>query len=278
VAVGLVVLALALITVYFRENNSGPLHGVQEAGASVLRPFEVAAERVARPFRDFAGWFGDILDAKDENERLKAQLEQLRQQATQNATAAREAADLRRQLAYVTGAAFPRDFRAVTASVISRAPSQFDQQIGIAAGRAHGIRVNDAVVTSEGLVGLVTKVGRNVAQVTLLTDESVAVTSVDLASGASGIVRRGRAGSDALVLDRVTKDEVVSVGDTLVTAGWSTRTLSSLFPQGIPVGRITSVGQTDIDLYKQIQVQPFVDTGSLTSVSVLVPTKRGARR
>jgi rod shape-determining protein MreC len=177
----------------------------------------------------------------------------------------------------VTGAAFPRDFRAVNASVISRAPSQFDQQIGIAAGRSHGIRVNDAVVTSDGLVGQVTKVGPDVAQVTLLSDEAVAVTAVDLATGASGIVRRGRAGSEALVLDRVTKDEVVNVGDTLVTAGWRTPTLSSLYPEGIPVGEVTSVGQSDIDLYKQIQVQPFVGTGSLTSVTVLVPKKRGRR-
>ena len=46
----LVLLSLVLITVYFRESAGGGLHGVQGAGATVLRPFEVASDRVARPF------------------------------------------------------------------------------------------------------------------------------------------------------------------------------------------------------------------------------------
>ena len=37
-------LSLVLITIYFREPAGGGLHGVQSAGATVLRPFEVAAE------------------------------------------------------------------------------------------------------------------------------------------------------------------------------------------------------------------------------------------
>ena len=46
---GLVLLSLVLITVSFR---SSALDGVQGTAASVLRPFEVAADRVTRPFRD----------------------------------------------------------------------------------------------------------------------------------------------------------------------------------------------------------------------------------
>jgi hypothetical protein len=53
VVLGLLVLcALALITVSFRERDSGPLHDAQGAVASALQPLEVAVERVARPFRD----------------------------------------------------------------------------------------------------------------------------------------------------------------------------------------------------------------------------------
>ena len=52
VVVGLVIASLALLSVYFRESSSGPLHDVQSAGASVIHPFQVAAERVAQPFED----------------------------------------------------------------------------------------------------------------------------------------------------------------------------------------------------------------------------------
>ena len=44
--VGVLILAsLAMITVYFRESPSGGLHGFQSAGVSVLRPFEIGANR-----------------------------------------------------------------------------------------------------------------------------------------------------------------------------------------------------------------------------------------
>ena len=42
-----VVVSLAMLTVYFREAESGPMHSVQGATASVLHPFQVGAERVA---------------------------------------------------------------------------------------------------------------------------------------------------------------------------------------------------------------------------------------
>ena len=67
----------------------------------------------------------------------------------------------------------------------------------------------------------------------------------------------------------------VEVGDTIVTAGWRTTNLSSLYPKGIAIGKVTSVGQTDTDVYKQVQVQPFADFTSIDAVIVLV---RKARR
>jgi len=57
----LILLSLVLITIYFREPAGGGLHSVQSAGATVLRPFEVASERVARPFRDAYGWFAGLI-------------------------------------------------------------------------------------------------------------------------------------------------------------------------------------------------------------------------
>src|SRR5207253_8257180 len=52
----LVFVSIVLITIYFREPAGGSLHGIQSGGATVLRPFEVGAERVASPFRDGYGW------------------------------------------------------------------------------------------------------------------------------------------------------------------------------------------------------------------------------
>jgi rod shape-determining protein MreC len=76
------------------------------------------------------------------------------------------------------------------------------------------------------------------------------------------------------VLDRVRKQDVVRRGDEIVTAGWKASGLSSLYPKGIQIGEVTSVGQTDTDLFQQVQVEPYVDFGSLDAVIVLVPSDR----
>jgi rod shape-determining protein MreC len=264
----LCVLSLALVTVYFRESDGGVLHGLQSTGASVLRPFEVAADRVASPFEDGASWFGGLLHAKSDNKKLRKEVDELRAQQIVNLAALRENAQLKQQLKYLESPKYPEDYRPVVARVIARAPSQFSHQIVVSAGKNQGISKHDAVVTAEGLVGLVTKVASNVAQVTLLTDDSSAVSVVDIKTNASGIAQQGI--SDSLTVDQVTKDQIVRRGDILVTAGWRSGDLSSLYPRGIQVCQVTQVGQSDTDLYKQIQCNPFVDFSGLEAVIVLV--------
>jgi rod shape-determining protein MreC len=265
----LIFLSLALVTIYFRESDSGILHSAQSTGSSVLRPFEVAADRVASPFEDAASWFGGLLDAKSENKQLRKEVDRLREQAILNRSAVRENAQLKQLLNYLQGSRFPQDYRPVTARVIARAPSQFAQQIVVSAGKNQGISKHDAVVTAEGLVGEVTQVASNVARVTLLTDESSAASVLDIATNASGLAQSGITGT--LTVDRVTKDQVVQRNDVLVTSGWRSGDLSSLYPRGIPVCQVAQVGQKDTDIYKQIQCDPFVDFSTLEAVIVLVP-------
>ncbi len=269
----LVVLSLALITIYFRESSSGGLHAAQSAGATVLRPFEVGAERVARPFRDVYGYFSGLVSAKSENKKLRREIDSLRQQVIQNQTAAAENEDLRRLLGFRDSPRFPAEYTAVNARVISRADSEFEQQVVIAAGSADGIPLHSPVVSADGdLAGEVSLIASHEAQVTLLTDPSSAVSALDLKTGAIGIVKHGQ-GAGSLILDRVTKDQNVREGDTIVTAGTVSGSLPSLYPRGIQIGRVTSVGQSDIALYKQIQVSPFVDFSGLDAVAVLVSRK-----
>ncbi len=270
----LVLVSLVLITFSFRSGEDGPLASVQSAGSTVLRPFAVGFERVAQPFRDGYGWVDSLFDARSDAERLRVENRELRQRAIQSEFAVQENDYLRRLLAYLDSARFPGDFNPVAAEVIGRPAGAFTQAIVVAAGSDNGIRVNDPVVTADGLVGLVTRVTPNTARVQLLTDEEAAASAIDLRTSAPGIVRHARGTRETLVLDRVRKRDQVEVGDEIVTAGWRASGLSSLYPKGIPIGKVTSVGQTDTDLFQQVQVDPFVDFGSLDAVLVLVPTER----
>jgi rod shape-determining protein MreC len=272
----LVVLSLVLVTLYFREPQDGSLHDARSAGTTVLKPFEVAADRVVQPFRDAYSYFSGLVSAKSDVKRLESENRVLRQEATQSRFALERSRELERLLDYVRSPQFPQGFEYVAAPVVAYPPSQFAQRLVIGAGEQNGIRVGDPVVNDDGLVGKVTDLTADEAQVTLLTDEKLAVGARDLDGEAVGIVRHGSAGQDALILDLVEKKYAVKEQDRIVTSGTRSATLEAAFPQGITIGTVTFVGQNDTDPYKQIQIRPAVDFGSLHSLLVLVP--KGERR
>jgi rod shape-determining protein MreC len=277
IVVGVLVLAsLVLITVSFR---SSALDGVQSTGASILRPFEIAADRVTRPFRDTVGWFRGLVDAKSENKKLRAQVEELRRQVILDESAVQQNVDLQNALDY-KGPPSIADYRKVNAAVLVNPQSAIDQSVTISAGSGQGVTVGSVVVEPAGgpaaggaLVGTVDKVAHNVARVMLLTDNQSAVTATDLTNPrVVGVVRRGSGSSDVLILDRVPKKPYVRVGDTIITAGTlGSGPLRSKYPHGIPIGTVTSESDNEANLFKSIQVRPLVDFSSIRSVIVLVP-------
>jgi rod shape-determining protein MreC len=267
----LLVLSLVLISVSFRQPTSGAVHGVEAAGGTVLRPFEVAAERVARPFRDVYGYFRGVIHAKRENERLRKEVDQLRVQAIVGASATQQNVEFRALLRYKDTLQFPNGFRAVFTRIIARPPTEFEQTVEIAAGSNQGIHLQTPIVTPDGLVGIVTNVSGDFSQVQLITDSESAVQARDVQTGAIGLVRHGQ--GQAMILDRVTKDQRINETDTIVTAGTRSKQYPSLYPGGIPIGQVTTVGQSDTSYFKQIQVQPYVDFSGLDSVIALVPKR-----
>jgi rod shape-determining protein MreC len=108
----------------------------------------------------------------------------------------------------------------------------------------------------------------------LISDAASAVRAVDANNlKAVGMLEHG-SGSDSLVLSRVGKDKKVEPGDRIITAGSPGGSeLPSIYPRGIPIGVVRSADQSETDIFKRIQVEPFVDLSSLQSVLVLVPKK-----
>ena len=213
---GLIALSLVLITVSFR---SSALDGVQGTAAGILRPFEIAADRVSRPFRDTAGWVHGLASAKSENAKLKRQIDTLREQLVLDESAVQENVQLRAQLNY-RGPPSRSNFDLKHAAVLTNPQSALDESITIAAGTHDGIRVGSPVIdASGGLVGTIDRAFASQARVTLLT-QGQNVTATDLNDpAAAGIIRGGGGGGDVLVFDRVPKAANVAVGNIVISAG-----------------------------------------------------------
>ena len=75
----------------------------------------------------------------------------------------------------------------------------------MAVGSNDGVALDAPVVSADGFLGRVTRVYSRSARVTLLTDEQLAVSALDVKAGAAGIVRHGRASASTLIFDRVPK-------------------------------------------------------------------------
>jgi rod shape-determining protein MreC len=270
---GLVLLSLVLVTLSFQRPD-GAASRVQDVGAGALRPFQIAADRVAEPFRDAWRWTDGLLTAREDAERLARENDELRQRIVRNRLAAVENVRLKRLLGYRSGPSFPSGYDGVGAAVIARPAGAYAQAIVVAAGSRDGVRIDDPVVTEKGLVGRVTRVTGTESRVMLLTDDQSAASAIVLETNASGIIRRGQGPRAALRLDRVPKEQQIRTGDTVVTAGWRSPRLTSIYPRGIPIGRVSSVGQSDTFPFKQVQVEPFVDFTSLDGVLVLVSKER----
>jgi rod shape-determining protein MreC len=272
--------AIALITGTLR--GVGPLQSAQGAGADAMRPFEVVAHKIASPFVDTYDYFSGLFSAKSEVGKLRKELTKAQELASQNAAAAAENSALRKALDYQGLQTFPRDFRGITTAVLTHGWPEPASDMTIAAGRLSGVALNDAVITVDGnLVGTVTQISDYTARVTLLTDASIGVTAVDAAASpkAEGVIEAkvDAQGAISMFLERVPKSANVKVDDQIFTAGWHYRDIDSIYPAGIPIGTVISVGQRDVEETKQIQIRPYADLGSLENVTVLIPNGRAAR-
>jgi rod shape-determining protein MreC len=272
IVVGLVIVALALITITFRSPTAGALHDIQGAGSTALRPFQIAATRIAQPFRDAYDYIHSLATAREDNKKLKRENQNLRAKDLHRAALAAQVPALLKLLHFVQGPTFPSDYRAVNTAVISPPGGPFAHSLAIEAGSSDGVRLDSPVVSGDGLVGIVSNVFPDTATVTLLSDPNSFVAATDLKTGVRGMVHTGPGGT--LILDQVPKQFRVQAGDKLVTAGTHTARYPDLYPYGIPIGTVSSVNATDTATFLQVQVQPFANLGSQTAVAVLVPKKQ----
>jgi rod shape-determining protein MreC len=269
VVVALVLVSLVMATAYFREADSGPLHSAQGTAAGVLEPFQIGAERVVRPFRDAWGWFDGLRTARSENTKLKEQLAAMRKRAA--AAPATGPAALGGVTRYAAAPSYVHgDYTLLKADVIADLPS-YQQQIVVSAGRRDGVKRYDPVVSAVApgvLLGHISKVGSNTSQVTLISDRSSAVAVVDVAHETKGILRGGGPDAGSLVMDQVSKQDVVGAGDVVTTAGRLSG--GSFYPRGIPVGDVQTFSQSDTDPFKLVHVAPYADLGSIDQVVILL--------
>jgi rod shape-determining protein MreC len=268
-----IALSIAILTVYFGESSGGFFHTLQRGAQEAFAPIETGASRALKPVRDFFDWAGDTVDAKDQNAELKDEVERLRSDLAEAQTAVRDSGQLKALARLRRDAYFPQATEPVTARVIAKSPTVWHSSVKIDKGKDDGIKVNQPVIASGGLAGKVTSVTGGAAEVRLITDGQSGVSAQVFPAGVSGVVKPEVGNPDDLLLEHVESGRRVTEKTLVITSGFTSSKTESLFPRGIPIGRVSRVDLDELETYQRIHIRPFADLRTLDLVQVL--TRRG---
>ncbi len=268
--IGLVLIGFLLLTVTF---SRGP-GGAGGVFGTILDPVQGAASRALKPARDLVNWFDETLAARGERDRLQRELEVARGQAIAGKAAVQENTQLRK-LVKLDRAGALDGYRPVTASVIARSPTVWYTTVTVDRGSSDGVRVNDPVISGDGLVGRVSSVNRGGSVVTLISDSSSAVSAKIVPGGAQGVVRSLVGSPGRMMIEFLDKTRNVGTGQSVVTSGWRGPELSSLYPPGLPIGEIDRAPIAEREAIQTVELGAYADLKNLDLVQVLTGGDRG---
>lgn len=267
----LIVASFLLLTFTYGESSGGLQRGV----STVFSPLQAVADRALKPARDAVSWFDETFEARGENSRLREELATARERAIAGREALQENAQLRALLELDRSPALAASaFEQVTGRVIARSPTVWHSAVTIDVGSGDGVRVDDPVLAGAGLIGRVAAVQGGSSQVTLLTDHTSAVSAKVLPGGAQGVVRPDVGDPTDLVLDFIVAARNVHRGEQVVTAGWRSGEIASLFPAGLPIGEVTDASLAEQEASQQVHLRPYADIPNLDFVQVLTGGSR----
>jgi rod shape-determining protein MreC len=278
----LVGVSLILLTAYFGESPNSPLHSMQRGIVEVLSPVQEGASQVLKPVRDVAGWFSDTLNAKSQRDQLRTEVRSLQAQLALARSAEIQNAQLSKDVGLDDSIGISA-YHPVGAHLIARDPTLWYQTIEVDKGSDDGVQFQDPVVGDGALVGKVTTVDATVSIVTLITDHSYAVTAqVQDASGDTGLLVPAVGNPNQLLLQSLQPpspgQQGPQPGELVVTAGFTSGKLDSLYPPGIPIGLVSNANQNELLNNGQVQVAPTADLRHLDAVQILTRPHAGTQR
>jgi rod shape-determining protein MreC len=267
----LVVVSLILLTAYFGESAGSPLHSVQRGVVTVLSPIQEGASRALKPVRDLFGWFGDTARAKKERDQLKAQRDRLLADVVGYRVALEENAELHRVLALDDSNGLDA-YDKRTVRVIGRPPNNLLlDRLQVDAGSSAGVRVGNPVIADGGLVGHVSFVAAGSSFVTLITDPSSSVSVKVLNNaGDTGLLKPSVGDPLDLLVQLLPRHSRIKPEAVVVSGGFRTTRLESLYPPNIPIGRVTTADPEELASDQQVHVAPIADLRHLDFVQILV--------
>lgn len=252
------VASLALVTLYSREGEEGPVHAVQNAAKVIVQPFSFVGSAAGAGASDALESVGDLTADASTLSQLQEQNQELRELLAEAEEYRQEA----QRLEALLGLSDTYDIDGVAARVIGRSTEAWSQTVTIDAGENDGVDAGQTVMGPSGVVGQVVSTTASTAEVRLLTDPQSGVAVLIQSNREEGIVRGSLDG--LLYLENVDSDVAVTAGDVVVTSG-----LGGSYTRGLIVGTVVRVDERQGESSRRIVIAPNEDLGPLEDVLVV---------
>ena len=254
-----VILAL-LLTISGSIMNRNPL---DLAVQGVLTPFRAAATALTTTAEKYYGYMFRYEALAAENEVLKKQIAEMEDTARQAESVSRENQRLRKGMNLLET---HEDYKLVDAYIIGWNSSDWQNTLTINRGTNSGIQKNMCAVTENGeVVGLVTDVGINYAEVTTILDSTLEISGTIASSGYNGMVRGGYIDGHQTLLQMnyLPSAAIIRNKEQVVTSG------STVYPRGLIMGNVVDAGFEETGIAKYALLDPAAEINSLEQIFII---------
>jgi len=243
--------------------TGGIMPFLSSAGGLLMMPLSSLSASVGSSFQERFGPFLSAGKVEEENRALRAEVQDLKEQLIDYEAVKMENEQFRELLEIKERNS---DFIFEPATVVGRTPDDWFGSFTIDVGTYHGVSLRCPVITSQGLVGIVSEVGHGYSKVQTILDASVNIGGVDIQTLDTGIISGTLplAQEDRCKLGFLPRESGATPGDTIVTSG-----TGGLLPRGLIIGEIDEVEMETNGLSLYAVVTPAADIKGAKQVFVI---------
>lgn len=232
--------------------------------AEIFFPIHKVANEASHFLINIKDNYINLIHVKSENDNLKQELQNLKTELLN----LQEVKSRNRRLRSILEFKKSHKISGLTASVIAREPSQWQQALTIDKGSKSGVAINDAVVNQSGAVGQIVAVSAHTAKVQLINDLQSGVDVYIQSSRSRAVVKGYGLGRPELLF--LNRENSVQKGDIVLTSG-----LDGIFPKGIPVAQVYEVlPASPSSLFHKVYLSTSVNFEKLEEVLVINKQKQ----
>ena len=261
----LTMLCVILLGINFVFPNA--LNPVREGIFSVFMPMQKGINQLGTMISDEIKILTHMHDAEKENQSLRDEIEELKEELDRHVLDKHELNTLRELLELKNTY---EEYPTVAASVIQKESGNWFHSFVIDKGSEDGIKVDMNVLSGGGLCGIVTEVGKNYAKVLAIIDDDSNISAMSASSKDNFIIAGDLTLYDEgqLRLQYADKKASVAAGDMVVTSNISTKYLP-----GLLVGYVSEISPDANQLTQSGFLVPVADFDHLTHVLVIKTLK-----